>query len=378
MLAVRRRECQTGVDWNGSPDTKTAGTRPAVLVVRRQRVSNRRRPPQSVPASSGVSPAVSLRGDLLSCGWPASRSIPRTLAPYRFGAAAAWFVHLAAHQARGRTTDASVVPPPSGFFPASEFDPAMPAPCGCTALPRFHAPTAPPLRSEPPLPELPPPGHVASLPFLPASTPCSRRDLPGIFQPGALPGFLPSELHPAKIGPPLDVPSPPAICVPDLRQPPGRSLGGRGHACMRAPSVGTGPLRVRGLASGVHALRRIGAATFGFLRYASPRLSWAFASLGLSPCPPLVRRSSPFRCRVLVSSRALPAVSPPLVQFWGSVPFRVCSLCSRVSKNRKVGWPLPRLPAPTRFPSSSRLFRLPFLAGVGPAVRTSSPNQFQC
>ena len=275
-------------------------------------------------------------------------------------------------------SDASSIPPPSGFFPASEFDPAMPAPCGCTALPRFHAPTAPPLRSEPPLPELPPPGHVAPLPFPPASTPCSRRDLPGVFQPGALPGFIPSELHPAKIGPPLDVPSPPAIHVPDIGQPPGRNLGGRGHTCMRAPSVGIGPFRVRGFASGVQSLRRIGAATYESLRDASPRLSWAFASLGLSPIPPLVRRSSPFRFRVLVSSRALPAVSPPLVQFRGSVPFRVCSLCSRVSKNRKVGWPLPRLPAPTRFSSLSRASRLPGGAGVGPAVRPSSPNHGQC
>jgi hypothetical protein len=247
------------------------------------------------------------------------------------GASSVWRIRFVVRppcgfQARGRTCDESQAPPPSGFCPASEFDPAMPAPRGCTALPRFHAPTAQPFRDEPPLPELPPPGHVASSPFLPASTPCSRRDLPGVSQPGALPGFLPSELRPVEIGPPLDVPSPPAICFPDLRQPPGRSLGERGHASMRAPSVGTVRFRVRGLASGVQSPRRIGTATFGFLQDVSFRLSWAFASLGLSPLPLLVRRSSPTRFRVLVSSRALPAVGPPLVQFRGqsrsgSVPF---------------------------------------------------------
>lgn len=57
------------------------------------------------------------------------------------------------------------------------------------ALSRFRSPSAQPNRDEPPLPKLPPPGHVASIPFLPASTPCSRRDLPGLFRPGALVGF---------------------------------------------------------------------------------------------------------------------------------------------------------------------------------------------
>jgi hypothetical protein len=206
-------------------------------LVRRQRKSDRRRPPQSVPASTGTSPAASLRGDRLSCGWTASRSIPQALAPYRFGAAATWFVHLAAREARGGSPDESSAPPPSGFFPASEYIPAIPAPRGCTALPRFHAPPAPPFRGEPPLPELPPPGHVASLPFLPASTPCSHRDLPGVFQPGALPGFLPSELDLAEIGPPLGIPSPPAIRVPDVRQPQGRSLWGT-RACKHARAFG--------------------------------------------------------------------------------------------------------------------------------------------
>ena len=223
----------------------------ALTVSAETKESDRRRPPQSVPASSGLSPAASLRGDRLSCGWTASRSSPRALAPHRFGAAAAWFVHHAARGARGGALESTSVPPPTGFFPASELDPAMPAPRGCTALPRFLAPPALPFRGEPPLPELPPPGQVASLPFLPASTPCSHRDLPGVFQPGALPGFLPSELAPAEIGRPSGLPSPPAIRNADRRKPPGRSLGGRGHASMRAPLVGPVRFHVRALASGV-------------------------------------------------------------------------------------------------------------------------------
>lgn len=64
---------------------------------------------------------------------------------------------------------------------------------------------------EPPFPGLPPPGHVASPHFPRASTPCSRTGLPGLFQPGALSGFGPSELSRAGIAPPLDGTSPLAI-----------------------------------------------------------------------------------------------------------------------------------------------------------------------
>jgi len=86
-------------------------------VVRRQRKSDRRRPPQSVPASSGVSPATSLCGDLLSCGWTASRSIPRALAPHRFGASASWFVHHAASRPGAARTITRPPRLPQAFAP---------------------------------------------------------------------------------------------------------------------------------------------------------------------------------------------------------------------------------------------------------------------
>jgi hypothetical protein len=69
---------------------------------------------------------------------------------------------------------------------------------GVTGSLEVCSPTAQPNRGEPPLPELPPPGPVASLPFLPASTPCSRRDLPG-FSTGRARGVHPSELDTARI-----------------------------------------------------------------------------------------------------------------------------------------------------------------------------------
>jgi hypothetical protein len=83
------------------------------------------------------------------------------------------------------------VQPSAGLDPAPESDPGIRAPehAGAVALPRFVSPTAQPDRPEPPLPGLPGPGHVASSRFLPASTPCSRNDLPDVFQPGALTGF---------------------------------------------------------------------------------------------------------------------------------------------------------------------------------------------
>jgi hypothetical protein len=46
---------------------------------------------------------------------------------------------------------------------------------------------------------------------------------------------------------------------------------------------------------------------------------------------------------------------PPLVHFKKGFRSGSCSLCSKVSKNREVGLPLPRLPAPTRFLSLSRM-----------------------
>lgn len=147
------------------------------------------------------------------------------------GASSVWRIRFVVRppcgfQARGRTCDESQAPPPSGFCPASEFDPAMPAPRGCTALPRFLAPPAQPFRGKPPLPELPPPGHVASLPFLPASTPCSRLDLPGVSQPGALVGFALQSLTRSGSLSPFGAASPRAIGFAVSRYRTNRPFGG--------------------------------------------------------------------------------------------------------------------------------------------------------
>jgi hypothetical protein len=82
---------------------------------------------------------------------------------------------------------------------------------GVTGSLEVCSPSAQPNRGEPPLPELPPPGPVASPPFQPASTPCSRRDLPGLFHPGAPSGFSLQSLTWHGSRAPLGVASLPAI-----------------------------------------------------------------------------------------------------------------------------------------------------------------------
>jgi hypothetical protein len=91
---------------------------------------------------------ASLRPTLLSCGSSASRRFPRDPAPHWFGAPTPWFRPPRGFQSRGaaRLTDRH---PPSGLDSASESCPAILAPCGASALPRFLAPSAPPIRREP-------------------------------------------------------------------------------------------------------------------------------------------------------------------------------------------------------------------------------------
>jgi hypothetical protein len=99
-----------------------------------------------------------------------------------------------------------MVPPPSGFHPAPESDPAMPAPLNDAPLSRgSFAPTAPPFRDEPPLPEC----CLLRVKLRPRRSRRPRR-LPPVaispaFPPGALSGFLPPGLARPEIGTPLDV-----------------------------------------------------------------------------------------------------------------------------------------------------------------------------
>jgi len=119
------------------------------------------------------------------------------LAPHWFGAS-----HLVVRPPRGlqASSDGQVAPvasPSSGFRPASESHPRPPRSRIATdanALPRFLAPSALPIRRKPPVPGLPRPGLVASSHLPCALTPCSFVELPGVFQPGSLLGFLPSAL----------------------------------------------------------------------------------------------------------------------------------------------------------------------------------------
>jgi len=153
-------------------------------------------PPQSVYGISRAADRVSPRLGLLSCGLPASRS--QSPCPC---AVLVWRSPLRGW-ATLRSTDTGlprfypVRIPSTGFSSAPECYPSIPAHdhhlTACflrSALSRFvplqRNPTA---KSHHPR-GFRPPGHVASLRFWPASTPCSLDNLPDMFQTGALVGF---------------------------------------------------------------------------------------------------------------------------------------------------------------------------------------------
>jgi hypothetical protein len=173
--------------------------------------------------------------------------------------------HLAAPRPGAKRLNESSVPPPSGFYPAPQSDPAMPAPNErCTALPRFRAPTAQPFRDEPPLPE----SFLLRVTLRPRRSCRPRRLAPAaislVSPPGALPGFLPPGLHPPGIGTPLDVRLPSGDWLPHALAH-GASLQGFHPPDRLDGRVGVSPSR-------------------------ATRPSWAFSSLGLSPLPASDRR----------------------------------------------------------------------------------------
>jgi len=238
------------------------------------------------------------------------------------------------------------------------------------ALSRFSSPPAQPNRDEPPLPELPPPGPVSSLPFLPASTPCSRRDLPGLFHPGALVGFSLQSLTRQGSLPPSGAASPPAIGdavsryrtalpfggfrLPGPRLPPspfgfsalrvvvGSPCGGpdepdRGRpvgAHRRVPDSGSGAASLQGFDPPVALGGRL-CISAGLRPPGSPGLlpPWGFPlpGLGLIGCRPhrapfgvglAASPGSLLRQRVCARTRSSPVRPPP--RYFRQVPFRVC------------------------------------------------------
>lgn len=158
-------------------------------------------------------------------------------------------------------------------------------------VPRPHSATLPRRATTPGV--FPPPGHVAPSPFLPASTPSSRRDLPGVSTRRA-PGVPPSR-----------------AC----------STGDR-DASRRPPPLwrlASARFRGRGLASGVSSLRPMGKPR-GDLSFALPP-----GPPGLSPPwgSPLCRPRTvacPTRIRPPEGVRAQSAAGPPHLHF-GTVPF---------------------------------------------------------
>jgi hypothetical protein len=156
--------------------------------------SSRRR---VLPSSRAV--GCALEGPPASCRLMGSAIPPR-------GSATSW----SSPAGREPIDRLAYLPRPSAPLRSITRTPATPS-SGVTGSLEVPSPTAQPERDEPPLPELPPPGPVASSPFLPASTPCSRRDLPGVSQPGAPSGFSLQSLTWQGSRAPLGVASLPAI-----------------------------------------------------------------------------------------------------------------------------------------------------------------------
>jgi len=251
---------------------------------------------------------ASLRGDLLSCGWRASRSdSPRP------SAVSVWRLHPVVRPPRGFRSRCSrpcyrTVGLPQAFAPLQSVPRAPPRrgpKSRRPALSRFSSPPARINRKEPPFPGLPRPGHVAPSPLPWASTPCSPSGLPGLFQPGALLGFRPSELPSSKIVRAFrpDCPS----CdsrIPASDRRPAEAV--RRDVRLPVP-VGPGRPRYRGF---LPSTPRVAAA--GFPRWPRlPWLSWASSSLRLSP--PRVRTSVTARRRVPVRA---PKSAPAVVLSW--------------------------------------------------------------
>jgi hypothetical protein len=282
--------------------------------------------------------------------------------------------------------------------------------------------------SEPPLPGLPHPGHVAPAHFLRATAPCSRYGLPGIFQPGALSGFNPSELSRTRIARPLDRTSPPAIdclarvvrtCrtwfvspVPDFRRSlsaavspvgcPGsslRSFRDSSGSPTHPPASSTALSHARGLAAGVCSPCRLGHSASESLRRAEPWLSWVSPPWGLPSRPrDLDGRpaSAAYRCRQEASPgdpdglihcrsglrRAAmePSFGHPLGHFRRGSRSGFLSLYSRVFKEPGIGFPLPRLASPCEVPVLvPPIGRFPGpKAGVGPIAAAFEAALLSC
>jgi len=168
-------------------------------------------PPQSLSVEPGWQPRVTA-----PCPPPVRLAVP-SKAPRRADALWVWRSHPVVHPPRGLRPPGAkpcerLANLPRPFAPLRSFTrtPVSPSSGDIGSL-EVSAPSTQPNRDEPPPPELPPPGPVASPPFRPASTPCSRHDLPGVFQPGAPSGFSLQSLTWQGLHASLDAASLPAI-----------------------------------------------------------------------------------------------------------------------------------------------------------------------
>jgi hypothetical protein len=168
-------------------------------------------PPQSLSVEPGWQPRVAA-----SCPPPVRLAVP-SKAPRRADALWVWRSHLVVHPPRGLRPPGAKpcerlanLPRPFAPLRSVTRTPVTPS-SGAIGSLEVSSPSTQPNRDEPPPPELPPPGPVASPPFQPASTPFSRRDLPGVFHPGAPSGFSLQSLTWQGLHAPLDAASLPAI-----------------------------------------------------------------------------------------------------------------------------------------------------------------------
>lgn len=214
-----------------------------------------------------------------------------------------WFGHLVVCRLRATPRFPGSPGLPQTFAPLQSLAQHHPATIDNSrdTLPRFLAPSAPPLLRKPPFPGLPRPGLVAPSHLPCALTLSSSEGLPGVFQPGTLMGFHPSAL----LSPEIDLTSRPVIpscdwLLPAPDQPPSED-GGCGHR--HVGTVVPPRLHSRGfvpLTPGVTAA--------GFLRWPRlPRHSWVSSSLRLSP--PVPRTWSPSR-RLRHHPKMIPSTPP--------------------------------------------------------------------
>jgi hypothetical protein len=202
-----------------------------------------------------------------------------------------WFGHLVVCRLRATARFPRSRCLPQTFAPLQSLAQHHPATINNShdTLPRFLAPSAPPLLRKPPVPGLPRPGPVASSHLPCALTLSSSEGLPGVFQPGTLLGFRPSAL----LSPEIDQASRPVFPSCDWLGPAPDQQPSEDGRCGHRHFGPVGPPRLH--SRGFIPLTP-GSAAAGFLRWSRlPLHSWVSSSLRLSPPMP---RTWPPSCRL--------------------------------------------------------------------------------